>query len=379
MKKFAVLLITVMAFSGVYAQSNNVVASFNYLNRGKLDKAKEAIDKAVEHSKTMNDAKTWFYFGNVYLSIQLTDEEEYKNLDPNPLDKAYQAYLKSLELDTKDEYSDQVRDRILVCSEQYFNNGVAGYNEKDYKKAAEAFANAAMTRQQVGSIDTLSAFYAGQSAFLAEDYQVARKYMDQVKDLKYPEPAIYSILASVYKVEGDTAAAIVVINEGRKVFPDDYSLIIDAANLYLATGQSQDALDVLTLAIEKDKTNPSLFFAAGTIYDKMGNFEKARDLYMSAIETDPDYFDANYNLGALYFNKAVEIITEAGNLPLNETAKYDKKMEEGKAMMEKALPYLEKADSIQESDQITLQTLKEIYTRLGMMDKVKGVNERLNN
>lgn len=170
-----------------------------------------------------------------------------------------------------------------------------------------------------------------------------------------------------------------VINEGRKVFPDDYSLIIDAANLYLATGQSQDALDVLTLAIEKDKTNPSLFFAAGTIYDKMGNFEKAHDLYMSAIETDPNYFDANYNLGALYFNKAVEIITEAGNLPLNETAKYDKKMEEGKAMMEKALPYLEKADSIQESDQITLQTLKEIYTRLGMMDKVKGVNERLNN
>ncbi|NLO50891.1 MAG: hypothetical protein GX103_07000 [Bacteroidales bacterium] len=66
MKKFAVLLITVMAFSGVYAQSNNVVASFNYLNRGKLDKAKEAIDKAAVHSKTMNDAKTWFYYGNVY-------------------------------------------------------------------------------------------------------------------------------------------------------------------------------------------------------------------------------------------------------------------------------------------------------------------------
>ncbi|HZK08949.1 MAG TPA: tetratricopeptide repeat protein [Bacteroidales bacterium] len=379
MKKFVVLLITVLAFSGVYAQPNNVVASFNYLNRGKLDKAKEAIDKAVEHQKTMTDAKTWFYYGNVYLSIQLTDEEEYKDLDPNPLDKAYEAYVKSIELDTKNEYVDQVRDRILVCSEQYFNNAVSDYNEKDYKKAAEAFAKSAMTRQEMGSIDTLSIFYAGQSAFLGEDYQNARKHMIQAKDLNYPEPAIYSILASVHKVEGDTAAAIMVINEGREVFPDDYALIIDAANLYLATGLSQEALDVLTLAIEKDKSNPSLFFAAGTIYDKMGNFEKARDLYQDAINVDADYFDANYNLGALYFNKAVEIITEAGNLPLNETAKYDKMMEEGKAMMQKALPYLEKADSIQESDQITLQTLKEIYTRLGMMDKVKGVNERLNN
>ena len=169
LKQFVVLLITVLAFSGVYAQPNNVVASFNYLNRGKLDKAKEAIDKAVEHQKTMTDAKTWFYYGNVYLSIQLTDEEEYKDLDPNPLDKAYEAYVKSIELDTKNEYVDQVRDRILVCSEQYFNNAVSDYNEKDYKKAAEAFAKSAMTRQEMGSIDTLSIFYAGQSAFLGED------------------------------------------------------------------------------------------------------------------------------------------------------------------------------------------------------------------
>jgi tetratricopeptide (TPR) repeat protein len=379
MKKFVVLLITVMAFSGIYAQPNNVVAAFNYLNRGKLDKAKEAIDKATEHAKTMNDAKTWFYSGNVYLSIQLTDEEAYKNLDPDPLDKAYADYRKSLELDTKHEYSDQVKDRIQVCAEQYFNKGVTDYNEQNYKAASEAFAKSAMIRQEVGATDTISAFYAGQSAYLAQDYATARKYMNQVKELKYGDPAVYSILANIYKVEGDTTSAIAVINEGRHVYPEDYSLIIDAANLYLATGQSQEALDVLNIAIEKDKTNPSLFFAVGTIYDKMGNFEKARDMYVSAIGVDPNYFDANYNLGALYFNKAVEVITEAGNLPLNETAKYDQMMAEGKVMMEKALPYLEKADSIQESDQITLQTLKEIYTRLGMMDKVKGINERLNN
>jgi hypothetical protein len=46
-------------------------------------------------------------------------------------------------------------------------------------------------------------------------------------------------------------------------------------------------------------------------------------------------------------------------------------------MMEKALPYLEKADAIQPADAVTLQTLKEIYTRLNMLDKVKGINERL--
>lgn len=379
MKKSVILFMVAILSSGLmFAQNKNVVSAFNYLKKGKLDKAKEAIDPAIEDAKTMSEAKTWFYYGNIYLSIQLTDEEQYMNLDPNPLDKAYDAYLKSLDLDEREQYTKDVKDRIQVCAEQYFNMGVNAYNDQTYIKAAEAFAKSAEVKQTLGVVDSSAIFYAAQSAYFGEAFKEAEAYFKSLIEMKYLEPSIFRMLSDVYKQQGDTVKAIKTINEGRLIYPSDYNLIVDAANIYLATGQNQEALDVLNLAIEQDATNATLFFAAGTIYDKMKMIDEAAEMYKGAIEVDPEYFDANYNLGALYYNEAAEKITEAGNLPLNESEKYDAYMNEGKKMMEKALPYLEKADAIQPADAITLQTLKEIYTRLNMLDKVKGINERLN-
>jgi len=361
------------------AQNKNVVSAFNYLKKDKLDKAKEAIDPAIENEKTMGDPKTWFYYGNVYLSIQLTEDENYKKLDENPLNKAYNAYLRSLELDEKKQFSDDVKDRLQVCAEQYFNQGVNAYSEQAYQKAANAFAQSAEVNNVLGRTDSSAYLYAAQSAYFGEDFDDAKKYFNTLMDIKFVDPSIYRMLSDIYKKTGDTIAATNILLDGRKIFPDDYNLIVDAANIYLATGENQAALDVLNLAIKKDDKNATLYFAAGTIYDKMQLFDEAEDMYLKAINVDPEYFDANYNLGALYYNRAAEKITLAGNLPLNETEKYDILIADGNAMMKKALPYLEKADAIQPADNITLETLKQIYTRLNMMDKLKSINERLNN
>ena len=47
----------------------------------------------------------------------------------------------------------------------------------------------------------------------------------------------------------------------------------------------------------------------------MPNAEKS---YKKAIELKPDYFDAIYNLGALYVNDAVGIMGKANKLDLND-------------------------------------------------------------
>jgi tetratricopeptide (TPR) repeat protein len=380
MKKTVVFLMVVMMAAGsAFAQKKNVVSAYNYLRKDKLDKAKEAIDPAITNDKTMGDAKTWYYYGNVYLSIHLSEDQEYKALDDNALNKAYDAYLKAMELDEKEEYTDELKDRVQVCAQQYFNKGVNEYNEKAYDKAAEAFAKSADVNGKLGATDSAAIFYAAQSAYFGQLYDDAKGYFNNLLDIQYYDPAIFRMLSDIYKQTGDTTAATQILLDGRKVYPDDYNLIVDAANIYLSTGQNQEALDVLSLAIEKDDTNSTLFFAAGTVYDKMGLYDDAARMYKSAIEVEPEYFDANYNLGALYYNMAAEKVLEAGNLPLNETEKYDDLMKDGKDLMQRALPYLEKADSIQPADAVTLQTLKEIYTRLGMMDKLKGINERLGN
>ena len=38
----------------------------------------------------------------------------------------------------------------------------------------------------------------------------------------------------------------------------------------------------------------------------LGNADEAIEAYKKALAVKADYFDANYNLGALYFNQAVQ-------------------------------------------------------------------------
>ena len=103
MKKVAILLVVVMSVTLTFGQSAKVQSAYNYFNNGKLDKAKENIDLAAQHEKTMNKAKTWFYLGNIYQLLYASEDEEYKKLADNALDIAYDGYKKALELDQKDE------------------------------------------------------------------------------------------------------------------------------------------------------------------------------------------------------------------------------------------------------------------------------------
>ena len=95
-----------------------------------------------------------------------------------------------------------------------------------------------------------------------------------------------------------------------------------------------------------------------------------------------DYFDANYNLGALYFNKAVQMVNEANDMwkprmSKVESAKQKELEDGGKAMFSTALPYLEKALDIQPDDRETLRSLRDIYARVGMDEKMLEVSAKL--
>ena len=377
MKKLAVLIMMITMAFGLNAQNSQVTAAGNHLRYGKLDKAKEAIDKAAVHSKTLGKAKTWYYYGNVYLAIRLSDEEKYKGLDPDALEKAYEAYIKAKELDEKDEYLIDIDNRILVCAEQFYNKGVNLYNLQEYKNAMNAFSQSVVINESMGKVDSLATFNAALCAELSEMNEPAKNYYLKLIDMNYSQPGIYTSLAEIAKAEGDTAQALQYVKQGREVFPDNFNLIIAETNIYLATGQQEKAMELLQLAIEKDNTNPTLFFAVGTNYDQIGNFEDAAKNYKLAIALNTEYFDANYNLGALYVNRAIEILGEADALPLNEEDKYNDMKQQANEMLKESLPYLEKADNLQPDDPFTLRTLKDIYTRLGMLEKLKGINERL--
>ena len=368
-----IMLIAIM----MIGQTNKRTSAFNYQRYGQLDLAKQAIDEASQDEKTIMDAKTWFYRGNIYYDIAVSTEEKYRSLDPDPFGVAYQSYMKAKELDAKGEFASDIMKYTIAIGEGYYNQGVIYYNELKYKDAALNFEKAYNIGKSVNRIDTSALINAAVSASLGNELQMSKQYYQQLIVMKVDRPDVYASLSEVYKAEGDTAMALQTVAKGREIYPDDFNLLIAETNIYLATDEKEKALANLETALKFDSTNPSIFFAVGTIYDQMGYIDKAIDAYVNAIKLKPDYFEANYNLGALYVNQAADILDKANDLPLDAVAEYDAAKKRADEMLEKSLPYLEKALELMPEDTNTMVSLKEIYTRLGMTEKLKAIDERL--
>ena len=142
-------------------------------------------------------------------------------------------------------------------------------------------------------------------------------------------------------------------------------------------GKNEEALKYLDMAIEQDPNNVTYYFAKGALYEKFGEEENAVAAYEKASEIDPTFFNAYYNLGALYYNKGVKQIEVANAVPANENEKYEAELKKADVWFEKALPYMEKCREINPEDEMTLESLKNLYYRMKNMDKYNEILEIL--
>ena len=117
-----------------------------------------------------------------------------------------------------------------------------------------------------------------------------------------------------------------------------YSLI----DYYIAKDDDPGiVIEYLNKAKESEPDNQVLYFAEGTIYDRLNNFEASEKAYLKAIEIKPDYFDAVFNLGALYFNQGVKFAEEATQIPPKEDrdgSKYEAKMKLADQEFKRSIP-----------------------------------------
>ncbi|MFA4850998.1 MAG: tetratricopeptide repeat protein [Bacteroidales bacterium] len=388
MKKAAIFLAIVFSINIAHAQKLSFQSAVSSLNKGFLDKARNFIDPCIIDPSTKDWPKTWKYRGDIYLQILLSKEDKYKNLDSNALQIAYDSYQKAIELDSKKEYFDDIKFQLYVCGEQFYNKGVELYTLKKYEDAMTSFDKTSIINGIFGLADTLATYNAALCAELANIPSKAKEYYKKLVKLNYHQPLIYSSLASIYKDDKDTAKALSTIKKGRELYPDNYNLIIAETNIYLSSGKTKEAKDLLEIAIQKDPTNPNLYYAIGTSYDALANdtsklqkerslyFTEAESAYKKAIELKADFFDAIYNLGAMYFNDGVRIFQEADKM-VNDMTKYNETKVKFEQRWNQALPYLEKALELNSSDYNTLISLKQLYSRTSQMDKLKVINEKL--
>ena len=395
MKRTLVLFALIMLVSATFAQmKKDRTSAYNYWMKKDLIKAKEFIDKAITYPEAATDAKVWYYRGGIYLDIQISDVKAV--LAPDAINVAYEAYTKARTLDTKGEFKADIAARLGAIGGEFFNEGISYFQQNDFDGAMPFFEKAINISNENQTIDTL-ANYGAALCFekkAASDPAFLDKAIERYQylaDLKMKEVSVYTSLANLYKDKGDLEKGAQVLKVAKEMFPGNTDIIITEANMYISTNNHAKAISSLMEAKEKEPKNVSVLYAVGVTYDLMKNdtslsdadrakyFDAAITSYKETIDADPNYFDALFNLGAIYFNKGGEVINEANKLPINETAKYDKMLADGNNYLNMALPYLEKCETIQPQDKPTLISLKEIYTRLKMNEKLVAINDKLSN
>ncbi len=517
MKKIHLFTLLILFTSGyIYGQvcSSCRTSSFNYLNYGELDKAKEAIDFCITCEKSKTDPRVWFYRGMIYQGIQTS--KEFGKLDPDAVDKAFEAYKLALlynfvdpalqNLDIVNKQADQIKfftalndqktkyinseilEKILVnqfpaLANSFVNKGVDEYqNKKDYEKAFKYFQYSLFVSGMSMTIDTPVIYYAALAAQKAKKYDESIELFKVVAQLNYGKDnkeraGNYYQLAETYKSKEDTAKYLETLKKGIDKYPADNTvLVVELINYYLTSNitnfkvtfndagnaSSQDngsnnwergipmkkggkavlsaqlikgldltlqiyfddkmvketscsganctanleaaiekdckvkysvstpksnvkaaenskiAIDYLDLAIKNDSTNSTYWFAKGSMYDgNMKDPANAIICYKKAIQFKPDYFDANYNMGALYFNDGADLMNKANLIPADKVADYKAAKAKADDKLKEALPFLEKAHSINIQDIPTMESLKNIYYRLGMTDKMEAIKKEI--
>lgn len=378
MKKISILLVLVFNITLMAsAQKGTRTTAYNYLRKGKLDLAKENIDKAVQHEKTKDDAKTWFYYGNTYIQLATTEDEAYKDLDPDALQKAYEGYMKCMELDEKETYKLQIIQDMTVIGNNYYARGLDFYNNNEYKDAYQQFSKAVEVNKSLDmGVDTLAIYAAAMSAMSGGLNDEAKTLYTELADMNYNKAVIYSDLANIYKEEGDLEKAKEVLQEGIDKFPNDAGVLFAKINILLEEQKYDKVIESLESAIQLAPDNYTLYFVQGQSYESMKEIDNAEAAYLKAIEINPEYTDAYYNLGALHYNKGVEKYSKANELPLDAVDEYNKMAAEANKDFLDAQPYFEKAFEALPDDENLKNSLKQIYQKTKQNDKLTELNNQ---
>jgi tetratricopeptide (TPR) repeat protein len=376
-----------LATVSLYAQKTpkpNLNKALNSWKEGKLDEAKANIDLATTYEKTMNDAKTWYYHGLIYASIDTTSNEAHKALATDAYKTAIASFKKADELNGKDKelFITDASGLPLLKSQQlqnwangYLNKGAAQYQEEDLEGALKNFEKV----QEIVPGDTTAYFYSGFVANGLENYDKALSNFQKYNELGGKSSDAYSIMININSgPKENKEEALKLVREAKTKFPANQDFPKVEIGLLIDLKRIDEAKKGLEAAIASEPGNKILHFYLGYANSSLNNTEGAKKNYEDALKIDPQYFEAQLYLAKLMYTEAATIKKEMSNLGISAADK-KKKLDLDKILVEKlklALPYWEKAEKIKPDDQEVLDVLYAIYTDLDVQEQLKRIDKR---
>ena len=421
----AILIIIILLFSfNVQSQKKELRKIDKLVLESFFEEAKDALESSkslILSSEDKYRAQYYFYDAKVSNELKMYEnaisslnnllsinesvyptkvEQEYKNLsiiisngivngavndnkEGNFLDAA-EKLIMAYNMDTE-QYVDYL----------YFAAGSA-VNGKDYEKSLKYY----LELKNKGYTGIVDEFFVTNNE-TGQEEKVSQTEYDLLKSSKeYSNPRIGQTesrfpeivknIALIYVQQGQNELAEEAIKEARAIQPEDVSLLLNEADLYIRISNNSDNDDerlyyrnkfksLMEMAIEMDPTNGILYYNLGVIYAEQGELELSKEKYQKAIELIPDYVDAYLNLVSIILEDEVAIVEEMNSLgnSKKDNLRYDELKNDRENLYRECVPLLEELLKVSPENIDALNTLKNIYGVLGENEAFMQVKAKM--
>jgi tetratricopeptide (TPR) repeat protein len=411
------LLISVIAF----AQKDEIKAAEKALKGGNPQEAITILNGAQSLIPNAVDAeKAHFYFvnGNAHLELANKKVEEGKNLTLAA--KSFQDLLAVEKASGKDKYSAQATTSILEIKFKLLNSAIADTKaDKDLEGAQKLYDAYLLDKK-----DTINLYYAASTYVNGKDYATALKLYSELKTLNYSGKGtsylavnkltsqedlftsakerdlavklgthekpkteaipskrgeIYKNIALILVQDGKIEEAKKAVADARKANPEDSSLLLTEANLYLETKDYETYKKLVAEALEKNPNDADLVFNLGVLSANAKNRTDAEKYYKRVIEINPKYVNAYINLAALKLEDEKVIIDEMNKLGTSakDMKRYEVLKTQREDLFKSTIPYLQKANELDPNNIDVAKTLLNVYSALEMMPESKELKAKI--
>lgn len=419
--KYVILASALLISVATFAQKDQIKAAEKALKGGNSAEAVTLLQGAESLIPNATDAeKAQFFFvkGNALLDLANKNVETGKNLSLAA--KAYQDLLAVEKTSGKNKYSSQATTSIIDIKYKLINAAVADSKIDKHLDSAQKLYDAYLLDKK----DTINLYYAASSYVNAKEYDKALKLYEDLKTLNYSGKGvnyfatnkltgeensfpsaqerdkmvkitthekprteivpskrgeIYKNIALILVQNGKTEEAKKAISDARKANPEDTSLILTEANLYLETKDFETYKKLIAQALEKNPNDADLVFNLGVISANAKNPVEAEKYYKRVIEINPNYINAYINLAALKLENEKIIIDEMNKLGTSakDMKRYDELKNKRFDLFRSTIPYLVKAVELNPTNIDVAKTLLNVYSALEMTAEYKALKGKI--
>src|SRR5690554_773915 len=426
MKKYIILSASLLFALNAFAQKDEIRAIKKILEKSNAKEedykqAKILIDQTtpyIGNATATEQAEFYFYKG----SFELRQAEVAGN--PELFAAAVQSLnkVKAVEADAKKKtFTKRIDVELLPTISKISQKAMDYSKNKKYREATAIFKSLYDLNK-----DSLMVYYAASTSLSVPDYNTALEYYQELLNMNFTgefeyytalnkkenvrevfstkalmdeavklgaytdpkkefepskRPEILKNMVLIYLNVNQKARAQKLLEDARKENPDDLQLLMVEANFHLQNDDKAKFESVMNEAIQKDPTNPELYYNLGVTSSEAGNIDMAKQYYEKALQLDPNHVNANINFGALLVQGDQAIIDKMNALGFSreDQKKYEQYKSEREQLLKSAIPYFEKALSVEPDNQYAIANLVGIYGALEMTDKESEYKAKLKN